>query len=125
MGVYLDQFEKPLRRNVLMQGSPPYRDSNYLFWAHRVLAENQSPKGIMRSAVPLPRFFDIVESQRGAVHRPQQGPEGSPGGPGDGGMGEMDRHSHYFLQDLVPCWGHCPKRQLCKIWLSFLLPLGL
>ena len=28
--------------------------------------KNQSPKGIMRSAVPLPCFFDIVKSQEGS-----------------------------------------------------------
>ena len=27
--------------------------------------KNQSPKGIMRSAVPLPCFFDVVKSQEG------------------------------------------------------------
>ena len=26
--------------------------------------KNQSPKGIMRSAVPLPCFFDVVKSHR-------------------------------------------------------------
>ena len=35
--------------------------------------ENQSPKGIMRSAVPLPCFFDVVKSQRVAGQRPRQG----------------------------------------------------
>ena len=33
--------------------------------------QNQSPTGIMRSAVPLPCFFD-VESQRVSVQRPGQ-----------------------------------------------------
>ena len=35
--------------------------------------ENQSPKGIMRSAVPLPCFFDVVKSQKVAGQWPQQG----------------------------------------------------
>ena len=34
---------------------------------------NQSPKGIMRSAVPLPCFFDVEKSQRVAGQRPRQG----------------------------------------------------
>ena len=34
---------------------------------------NQSPKGIMRSAVSLPCFFDVVKSQRVAGQRPRQG----------------------------------------------------
>ena len=34
---------------------------------------NQSPKGIMRSAVPLPCFIDVVKSQKVAGQRPQQG----------------------------------------------------
>ena len=34
---------------------------------------NQLPKGIMRSAVPLPCVFDVVNSQRVARQRPQQG----------------------------------------------------
>ena len=38
-----------------------------------VVVNNQSPKGIMRSAVPFPCFFDIVKSQRLAGQRPQQG----------------------------------------------------
>ena len=33
---------------------------------------NQSPKGIMRSAVPLRCFIDVVKSQRVAGQRPQQ-----------------------------------------------------
>ena len=32
---------------------------------------NQLQKGIMRSAVPLPRFFDVVKSQKVAGQRPQ------------------------------------------------------
>ena len=35
--------------------------------------ENQSPKGIMRSAVPLPCFFDVEKSQRVAGQRHQEG----------------------------------------------------
>ena len=35
--------------------------------------DNQSPKGIMRSAVPLPCFFDVLKTQRVAGQRPQQG----------------------------------------------------
>ena len=35
--------------------------------------ENKTPKGIMRSAVPLPCFFDAVESHRVAGQRPRQG----------------------------------------------------
>ena len=31
---------------------------------------NQSPKGIMRSAVPLPCFFDVVKTQKVAGQRP-------------------------------------------------------
>ena len=34
---------------------------------------NQSPKGIMRLAVPLPCFFDVIKRQRLAGQRPQQG----------------------------------------------------
>ena len=33
---------------------------------------NQSPKCIMRSAVPLPCFFDVVKCKRVAGQRPQQ-----------------------------------------------------
>ena len=33
---------------------------------------NQSPKGIIRSAVPLPCSFDVVKSQRVAGQRPLQ-----------------------------------------------------
>ena len=39
-----------------------------------VLLFNQSPKGIMRSAVPLPCFFDVMKSHRVAGQRPR--PEG-------------------------------------------------
>ena len=35
--------------------------------------KNQSPKGIMRSAVPLPCFFHVVKSQKVAGQRPRQG----------------------------------------------------
>ena len=35
--------------------------------------ENQSPTGIMRSAVPLPYLFDVVKSQKVAGQQPQQG----------------------------------------------------
>ena len=35
--------------------------------------ENKTPKGIMRSAVPLPCFFDVVKSQTVAGQRPRQG----------------------------------------------------
>ena len=34
---------------------------------------NQLPKGILRSAVPLPCFFDVVKSQKVAGQRAQQG----------------------------------------------------
>ena len=34
---------------------------------------NQLPKGIIRSAVPLPCFFDVVMSREEAGQRPQQG----------------------------------------------------
>ena len=34
---------------------------------------NKMPKGIMRSAVPLPCFFDVVKSQGVAGQRPRQG----------------------------------------------------
>ena len=34
---------------------------------------NQSPRGIMRSAVPLPCFFDVVKSQKVAGQQPRQG----------------------------------------------------
>ena len=34
---------------------------------------NKTPKGIMRSAVPLPCLFDVVKSQNVAGQRPQQG----------------------------------------------------
>ena len=34
---------------------------------------NLSPKGIMRSAVPLPCFFEVTKSQKVAGQRPQQG----------------------------------------------------
>ena len=43
---------------------------------HYFIAEskaNHLPKDIMRSAAPLPCFFDIVKSQRIARQRPQQG----------------------------------------------------
>ena len=39
MGVYLGQFKKAIWRNAFMQGSPPYRESNCLFWVHRVMAK--------------------------------------------------------------------------------------
>ena len=32
--------------------------------------ENKTPKGIMRSAVPLPCFFDVLKSQGVAGQRP-------------------------------------------------------
>ena len=32
----------------------------------RKVTLNQLPKGIMRSAVPLPCFFDVVKSQEGS-----------------------------------------------------------
>ena len=41
--------------------------------AYLIVICNQSPNGIMRSAVPLPCFIDIVKSQRVAGQRPQQG----------------------------------------------------
>ena len=34
---------------------------------------NQLPKGIMRSAVPLPCFIDVIKSQRVAGQQPRQG----------------------------------------------------
>ena len=34
---------------------------------------NKTPRGIKRSAVPLPCFFDVVKSQRVAGQRPRQG----------------------------------------------------
>ena len=34
---------------------------------------NQAPKGIMRSAVPLPCYFDVLKSHKVAGQRPQQG----------------------------------------------------
>ena len=34
---------------------------------------NQSPKGIMRSAVSLPCFFEVTELQKVVGQRPQQG----------------------------------------------------
>ena len=39
---------------------------------------NQSPKGIMRSAVPLPYFFDVSKSQEGPSIYPLgiEGPKG-------------------------------------------------
>ena len=46
------------------------REHNIFF---HYLIFNQSPKGIMRSAVPLPCFFDVVKSQKVAGQRPQQG----------------------------------------------------
>ena len=33
---------------------------------HYKKEKNQSPKGIMRSAVPLPCFFDVVKSEEGS-----------------------------------------------------------
>ena len=41
--------------------------------SHPALFMNQSPRGIMRSAVPLPCFFDVVRSPRIAGLQPQQG----------------------------------------------------
>ena len=41
--------------------------------SHPVLFMKQLPKGIMRSAVPLPCFFDVVRSPRIAGLQPQQG----------------------------------------------------
>ena len=35
--------------------------------------DNKTPKGIMRSAVPLPCFVDVVKLQRVAGQRPRQG----------------------------------------------------
>ena len=40
-------------------------------------SNNQSPKGTMRSAVPLPCFFDDVKSQRVAGQWPRQGTKSS------------------------------------------------
>ena len=43
-------------------------------WGHRsVSIHNKTPKGIMRSAVTVPCFFDVLKSQRVAGQRPQQG----------------------------------------------------
>ena len=39
----------------------------------RKVTLNKTPKGIMRSAVPLPCFFDVVKLHRVAGQRPQQG----------------------------------------------------
>ena len=36
-------------------------------------SKNKMPKGIMRSAVPLPCLFDVVKSQNVAGQRPRQG----------------------------------------------------
>ena len=52
----LNAYKKGLRAR--------YRDLN---------TYNKTPKGIMRSAVPLPCFFDVVKSQRVAGQRPRQG----------------------------------------------------
>ena len=41
--------------------------------SHPALFMNQSPRGIMRSAVPLPCFFDVVRSWRVTGLQPQQG----------------------------------------------------
>ena len=38
-----------------------------------ILKHNQSLKGIMRSTVPLPCFFDVKKSHRVARERPRQG----------------------------------------------------
>ena len=43
------------------------------FVSYQGRSQNQSPKGIRRSAVPLPCLIDIVKSQRVAGQRPQQG----------------------------------------------------
>ena len=38
-----------------------------------IRSNNKTPKGIMRSAVPLPCLFDVVKSQNVAGQRPRQG----------------------------------------------------
>ena len=40
---------------------------------HLRVIENQLPKGIMRSAVSLPCFFEVLKSQKVAGHQSQQG----------------------------------------------------
>ena len=65
------------------------------------------PKGIMRSTVPLPCFFDVVKSE-GQL-------EGSGGQPAEseGQPAETDGQMEFLsiLQDFVACWGRCPKRR--------------
>ena len=51
---------------------PSVQWSPYNHFAWRI-KKNQSPKGIMRSAVPLPCFSDVVKSQRVVGQRLRQG----------------------------------------------------
>ena len=59
---------------------------------------NKTPKGIMRSAVPLPCLFDVVKSQNVAGQRPRQGTKSCR-------MGRNSvRPSAPLWLALRPCW---------------------
>ena len=45
----------------------------FVGWEGKGKKKNKTPKGIMRSAVPLPCLFDVVKSQNVAGQRPRQG----------------------------------------------------
>ena len=59
--------------------------------------ENKTPKGIMRSAVPLPCLFDVVKSQNVAGQRPRQGTKSCR-------IGRNSVHPSPLWLALRPCW---------------------
>ena len=97
--IYLHLFNLALVFHTSSATSIPLQPAN----------NNQLPKGIMRSAVPLPCFFDVVKSQRVAGQWPWQGTK-------SGRMGEkffMSVHTSIRLPIL------------CLVGLTALYPRGL
>ena len=75
MGQWNDRrsYESVPALDMARQSFIPALDMERQSFTNKIKRGNQSPKGIMRSAVPLPCFFDVVKSQTVAGQRPQQG----------------------------------------------------